>query len=102
MTINEKSVAPRGDNRLRDRSSKKLWVINRIWSADKKTVVGYGVVQSIERTICSLKGRQGKWVRYDSCYHPLHSPEELQKLLNVAKRLESGACQFFCVHEVMR
>lgn len=80
-------VFPKADKRLRSTKTAKLWVINRSWSNDKTHIEVCGVIESIERTIYKLKGKNGHWVRYSNRYYPMHTAEEFSKLLaNVEKK----------------
>ena len=42
-------------------------------------------MESVERSVYTLDGRTGDWVRYRNFYHPLHSAEEFSILLARAK-----------------
>lgn len=94
--MNEKSkdfvlkVRPSGDNRRRIYSSIKLWVVNRSWSKGNNYVVVCGVMGSIERISFQIDGRQGKWVRYEGSYRPLHSESEFVELLSNAQKRQFG------------
>lgn len=80
-------VFPKTDKRLRSTKTAKLWVINHCWSKDKSHNEVCGVIESIERTIYKLKGKNGHWVRYLNRYYPIHTAEEFSKLLaNVEKK----------------
>jgi hypothetical protein len=83
-------ATPRGDARLRVLRSEKLWVINRVWSEDKTRVIGYVAFDSIQRSVYSIVGKNGEWVRYNNQYHPLHNPQELEIILKESNKLEYG------------
>lgn len=87
-------VIPSGDGRWWWRVNKSitLWVVNRSWSKDKTRVEVCGVIESIERTVYRIRGKNGEWVQYYGHYHPLHTVEEFSEILTDAK---NGKYQFF-------
>lgn len=79
-------VTPKKDGRWRTSRSERLWVMSRGWSKDNKRIVICGAVESIERSVYRIEGRDGEWVRYDNHFHPLHSAQEFSELLAKAKK----------------
>ena len=79
-------VSPKKDKRMRATETAKLWVLNRSWSKDKTQIEVCGVIESIERTIYRIKGKNGSWVRYFDHYYPLHSAIEFTELLEAARK----------------
>ena len=74
------------DLRRRNSNSVGLWVVSRTWTKDKSRIKSCGVMGSIVRSVCQLKGREGKWVRYNNSYYPLHNAEEFSEILANARR----------------
>jgi translation initiation factor IF-2-like protein len=86
------TLAPKGDNRCRASQSVKLWALRRSVSKESRNVEYFGAVESIERTLYHIDGKQGDWVRYLNRYHPLHSIQEFSAILESVKR---NKCVFF-------
>lgn len=80
------AVTPRGDNRSRSSKSVKLWVVTRNWSKDKDHFEACGILESVERTVYRIEGREGEWVQYGRRFHPLHSAEEFSAVLVQARK----------------
>lgn len=76
----EKKVTPSKDGRWRVSLSERLWVLSRSLSKHKKTKY-VGVMESIERSLYRLDGQNGRWVRYENRFYPLHSEQEFSELL---------------------
>lgn len=71
---------------MRANETAKLWVLNRSWSEDKTQIEVCGVIESIERTIYKIEGKNGSWVRYLDHYYPLHTDKEFSELIEAARK----------------
>lgn len=78
-------IKPKSDGRWRVNRSERLWIITRRWSKEKTHIESLGALESIQRSVYRIEGKNGEWVRYDNRYHPLHSAKELSDLLIYAK-----------------
>lgn len=45
-------------------------------------------MESVERSVYTLDGKPGEWVRYGNYYHPLHSAEEFSGVIERARAEE--------------
>lgn len=79
-------VSPKQDNRIRSSKTANLWVLKRSCSEDETQVEVCGVIESIQRTIYKIEGKNVSWIRYLDHYYPLHSAKEFSELIEAAKK----------------
>ncbi|WP_237673992.1 hypothetical protein [Vreelandella profundi] len=75
-------LEPRIDNFHRTTKSTKLWVV-KIKNLNGKTL--YHVVDGIERSVCTVRGREGEFIRYEHWIFPLHSQKGFKRIIRKVK-----------------
>ena len=81
-------VNPEKDNRYRVSKSVSIYVaFSNIYSGETENL-HFSIVDSCERVVFGIKGKEGEYIRFQNNAYKLYPPESLIEIINRAKNSE--------------